>query len=242
MRLLSLLPALVTLLAFSFGPAFANAPDPVEADLQPPALASEITVFIPRQLLHLPMKDPRVEFRIRIAADGALEDFVCLYATHPGLIDPAMEKLEQATFTPAWEDGQAFTSDLGLTIEFTRDSVSEQSIGDHIESIEYQMNEDAYTFQLSEIRELDAPPQIVERGELYAPMDENGQRIAGKATVEAYIDQAGSLHMLRLANSTDPEVGNAALLTFRNFRFAPPTRNGKPTAVKVRLPYLSSAD
>lgn len=237
--LLSILPAFLSG-EISRDSASENAAE-AEAFL-PPALVSNIRLMVPRFINHLPIQDPKVEFRIRIASDGTLEDYVCLAASHPDLIEPATRALENAAFIPAVENGRTITADLGVTLKFGREAISQQSLDDHIDSISYQMQKDSFRFEQSTVAQLDAPPQIVERGTPYVPTDANEQRIEGEATIEGYIDRHGQVRMLRILRTTDPEVSKAAFLTFQNVRFAPPLRDGNPTVVKVRLPYVSRAE
>lgn len=67
---------------------------------------------------------------------------------------------------------------------------------------------------------------------------ENVVLVKGLATLELKIDAAGNLQAIKLHGEDPPFLGfgNAAVMDFRNAKFIPAFRDGKPVACEVTLP------
>ncbi len=65
----------------------------------------------------------------------------------------------------------------------------------------------------------------------------NNGRPAGKAEIDFVIDREGRARLPRIASATHEEFGWAAATAVAQWVFAPPTRGGAPTDVKVRIPF-----
>ncbi len=85
---------------------------------------------------------------------------------------------------------------------------------------------------------MDEPLEVIAEGTRYVAVDESGNALEGTVTVEFYVDPEGVPRMIRVAGDPDPVVGEAAVLTVSELRFAPPRRNHNPTVVRARMPVV----
>jgi len=59
----------------------------------------------------------------------------------------------------------------------------------------------------------------------------------GSAKIEFIINSEGRACLPRVVESTEPEFGWAAASALNQWVFTPPTRGGKPTDVRVQVPF-----
>lgn len=73
---------------------------------------------------------------------------------------------------------------------------------------------------------------------LHYPVGITSVMVSGLATLELKIDAAGNLQAIKLHGEEPPLLGfgNAAVMDFRNAKFIPAFRDGKPVACEVTLP------
>ena len=83
---------------------------------------------------------------------------------------------------------------------------------------------------------LDARPQVLARPGLVYPRAQLAAATAGSAKVEFVIDRSGLAQLPRVVEASAPEFGWAAATCVNGMRFAPITRGGKPTELRVVLP------
>jgi TonB family protein len=77
----------------------------------------------------------------------------------------------------------------------------------------------------------------------YPPLEEGRVPVDGMVELKMKIDGTGSLQEINVLSETPPllGVGNAALADFRNAKFIPAFRDGKPVACDVTLPVFYKA-
>jgi TonB family protein len=85
-------------------------------------------------------------------------------------------------------------------------------------------------------KELDAKLQVVTLHKPVFPPMLAGKADQGQAVVEVVIDGKGEVQLPRVVSATYPEFGYAAAQALSMSKFAPPTRGGKPVAVRVKIP------
>jgi TonB family protein len=83
---------------------------------------------------------------------------------------------------------------------------------------------------------LDTRPKVLARPGLVYPRALFAAGTSGRAEVEFVIDRSGLAQLPRVVTASAPEFGWAAATCVNGMRFAPISRGGKPTELRVRLP------
>lgn len=207
----------------------------------PPRAGVEIRAIIPASILHHRMEEPFADFVVRVGLDGQMIDGVCVEASNPELIARGRRQLERTRFQAGMINGEPVVADLKIRVNFYHptlelDGVVNQSGMDHVQNHIYSMGDNPFHYTVSRAGELDRPLAIAERGDIYVPTDEEGEKLLGQARVEFYIDHDGHPRMPKVIDANHEMVGEAAILTVQQWRFEPPQADRKPTVVKVLIP------
>ncbi len=107
----------------------------------------------------------------------------------------------------------------------------------------YEISKSRFVYRRASPSELDQPIALRDT-KVMVMTDAKGQPAAGECLVDYYIDARGDVRAPRVVSSDNDTVALSALLTLQNTHYAPVTRNGIPTYVKVRQPmsYAPSAE
>ena len=210
-----------------------------------PELKSPVHVLVPSALMHYNLPNYYAEFLVRVAEDGRVMDLVCVEASHPGLIPRAAGALRRAEVQPATEDGVPFIADVPVRVNFHHPSLGfsgavEQSGFDHIEDTLTYLDRDALRFETSSPRALSEPLRIIEQETTFVPTDADGEPVHGSAVIEFYVDRDGTPRLPTIVRSDHEAISDAALRNISNARFNKPRVDGRPTVVKVRMPFAFS--
>lgn len=83
---------------------------------------------------------------------------------------------------------------------------------------------------------LDARPKVLARPDLVYPRALLAAGQSGSAKIEFVVDRSGLAQLPRVVEASAPEFGWAAATCVNGMRFAPISRGGKPTELRVLLP------
>ncbi|GEM_PF-2479232 len=219
----------------------------LDEGILPPRIERQPTVAMPSEIARLPLRDPRARFLVRVDLDGSVADYVCIEASRPEFLPGAIKEIERARFRPASQNGVPIVADTTVTVQFTIPSgpLSISHMGMvHPDAIPYELNpalRDLPMYTVSSPGDLDQPLTVAERAEPFVPVTESGERVYGRTVVSAYVDHEGRTRMIRMYRSSGLEpVDAAAMQSLAGWRFAPPTRDGRPTTVRIRVPFVFS--
>lgn len=215
---------------------------------EPLVVKTSLDVRMPEKLRALLLENPAVRFLVTVDEDGRLVEYLAVEATHHELIERAEEAIRGAKFTAAKARGLAVQSTAGVRVTFfdpeqraLQDGLVSQPFGasssDAVSRRIYANAKDRYVFRQSEQSELDVPLAMT-GGKLMVLADDEGHAAVGRCVVDYYVDHRGQPRMPRIVSSDNDTVARSALLTLQRLRFAPPTRGGSPTCVKVRQPFI----
>lgn len=201
-----------------------------------------LVAILPTALRHLNQENHHADIVARVGTDGRVIDAICVEATHPGLIGRGLQTLKAATFQPGQEDGESFIADVQVRVHFRDPSlqVSEsvyQSGVDHLGNVLSSDSPEDWAYSLTAARELDAPLRIVSQSETFIPTNESGDPAYGSVRVEFYVDHEGIPRLPKVLKADNPMVADAALRTLQQTRFNEPAEGGRPTVVKVTMPF-----
>jgi TonB family protein len=81
------------------------------------------------------------------------------------------------------------------------------------------------------LQELDATPVPLVLVPPVYPAELAARGVHGAATVEFFIDETGAVRMPAVVRADFPELGDLLASAIRQWKFAPPTRRGRPVLV-----------
>jgi len=215
---------------------------------QPVAVKTSLDVRMPEKLRVLMLEQPAVRFLVTVDEEGRLVDHLALEATHHELLARAEQAVRGARFSPAKAGGQAVQATAEVRVTFfdpeqraLQDGLVSQPFGasstDAATRRIYANAKDRYVFRQSEQAELDAPLAMIS-GTRVVLADDEGRTAHGRCVVDYFVDHRGQPRIPRIVSSDNDTVARSALLTLQRLQFAPPTRGGMPTCVKVRQPFV----
>lgn len=216
-------------------------------DYQPVRLAHPLEAPVPNELKPLGMAGPQVRFQVLVGPDGKVTDYLAVEATHFGLLPKAEEKLLAARFEPAKRDGVPATGKITVIVTFFdpeqrawRQGNAPVPFGGNVsvalERRLYAANPDLYALRESKPAQLDAPLSLVE-SKLYRLHAPDAPPPSGRVVVEYTIDHTGRARLPEILSSDSEYLSLSVLMSLKDTRFAPPTRDGHPTYVRVRQPF-----
>ena len=98
------------------------------------------------------------------------------------------------------------------------------------------------TNKVGTIRDLDESPRVVHAVSPRYPASLAAEKIAGRVTLDFFIDEQGKVRMPALEQTDHEAFVDAAAAALMEWQFAPPTRNGKPVVVQARQVFVFSPE
>lgn len=215
---------------------------------QPVVVRTSLDVRMPEKLRALLLDNPAVRFLVTVDEAGRLADHVAIAATHHELLERAEQAVGGARFEAAVSQGQPVQATVEVRVSFfdpeqraMQDGLVTQPFGSSSSDAAarriYANEKERHVFRQSDQAELDAPLAVT-GGKLVVLADDEGRTANGRCVVDYYVDHRGQPRVPRIVSSDNDTVARSALLTLQQLRFAPPTRGGLPTCVKVRQPFV----
>jgi hypothetical protein len=222
---------------------------PSDPSARPLQLLSGNQTVIPANVRSLALEHPYVKFWVTVNEKGTLVDYLALEATHYELLPKAEELMRKAKFSPALAKGKAVQASAIIYVNFY-DPV-QQAYFDFSGTLSYvpygsstigaserrfyENSKDSFVYGRANPAELDHPVELRE-GKIMVMTDSAGRPAAGGCVIEYYIDSHGEVRAPRIVKADNDTVAMSALLTVQHLRYAPPTRHGVPTYVRVSQP------
>lgn len=212
-----------------------HAEEPVEE----PTLIAPILAMVPHTMDTSRILNPRVVAKIQVTKDGSVEDVVVTEASDLLLVERAEKLIREARFKmPARDSAVSVRFDLHLPFHYPSDlAVVSISPSDDIRQVMSGSSIDEIGFKLHAPEELDTPPKLIDRGQVFRPDNDQGEPIPGSAIVEFYVNHRGEVSLPKVVSSSHPEVAIAALGTISDMKFVPPTVDGEPTVTIMQMPF-----
>lgn len=137
-------------------------------------------------------------------------------------------------FAPALKDGLPVPFALRLNQSFSRFDLPDSS-GDDLLNLERKN-----PGRIVSAKELDAPLKPLSRQPPKFPITLDPAIHEGDAVIECIVDDEGHARLPRVVSASAPAFGFAAAQATNSWWFEVPTRQGKPVAVRVRIPFKFS--
>lgn len=173
------------------------------------------------------------EVALLIDTHGRVTATRVVKASHPEFGCALQAAAQEFTYEPALRDGRPTAAMIGFQFEF-RFSDPAQVPGFQSAALTLERR------QLDRILKpaaLDHPVRPRHSRAPGFPAGVANDVAAGEATVEMLIDEEGRVCLPRVKTATQPEFGYAAVHAVAEWRFEPPTSQGKPGVVRVAVPF-----
>ncbi len=185
----------------------------------------------PRELL-LAGEAGEAVIEFTMSANGLVRDIVPISATNPEFSRALIAAAELWSFTPSFSNGRATEPRLRAKQHFAPPEAGDQA--NPIARLLAALKSEA---GIPSAQGLDRP--LTPRW-LYAPAYPRALRDSAphcEAVIEIIIDRDGRVRLPKIVSATHPEYGMAAATAVTQAVFVPPTRNGQPVDVRVRVPF-----
>ena len=90
--------------------------------------------------------------------------------------------------------------------------------------------------QVVDLKDLDAPPEVVYQVVPIYPEELKSQQIRGEVLVAFMVERDGRVGEVEVIQASHPGLGEAALQAVRQWRFEPPRYHGQPVRVRLQVP------
>lgn len=185
----------------------------------------------PRALLSDGITSGWARLVIDVNAAGALTDWLVVGHSRPEFGESAIAAVKRWEFAPMIVNGTAVGSQAAITFVYeAKGVVIDVRPGTDLRSLVFRSSTDQ-VYRPSTMQELDGIPVPLVWFEPPYPPALREKGVAGAATVEFYIDETGTVRMPAIVSAEFPELGELLASTVRQWKFAPPTRRGKPVLV-----------
>ena len=93
-----------------------------------------------------------------------------------------------------------------------------------------------------EVGQVEVKPRALHTVAPRYPAKQRARHEEGKAVVALIVEPDGSLSEIQVAAATDPEIGDAAIASVRQWRFLPGRKDGQPVRVRIEIPIVFTMD
>ncbi len=197
------------------------------------AVVQTCTPVFPFQLSQTGVTSGGVQVAVSTDDQGKLTDWLVVAYSYPELAREAVESIKQWTFVPARLRGEPVGTTIDIFFDFEAKGVvvSTTTLDAVARATIFTPTRSAYEPCL--LRDLDRiPTPLTTIAPAYTDkLAKKGLR--GKVAVDFYIDETGAVRMPSVASHENIELTTLSVAALRQWKFEPPTRNGKPVLVRA---------
>ena len=211
--------------------------------ITPPVIIQTTEARFPPSLSLSTVAHGTAEVIINIDADGHLVDLLVSRYSRLEFAREAEKTLREWRFEPARRDGEPTGARFLVKFDFTaRGKVSTLTVFETIESRLGTALPGAITEVLCATRDLDRRPVAVSTVTPRHPGRLPDAVRDATVVVDYLIDETGKPRMPVVLEATRDGFAAEAVDALSQWRFAPPTRDGRPVAVQVRQQFIFKQD
>jgi TonB family protein len=170
-----------------------------------------------------------------VGPDGKLNDWLVVGYTMPEFADVAVRAIKHWRYEPARLRGEPVGATTELVFHFeTRGTlVVSQSVVENLEARMLRMLGHAYSFRAYSLRELDRIPTPIYTVSPQYPRELAEKGVKGRIAIDFFIDQTGAVRMPAGSATDDARLSGLAIAALRQWRFEPPTHDGRPVLAQA---------
>jgi len=210
----------------------------------PVRIEQTLEAHFPPELAFTPINSGEARVIINVDADGQLADVLVTGYTHPAFARNAVNLLKSWRYKAAAVDGICVGTrqELILTYVSTGRVVSMQAV-DSIDALTQGLIPPALLRLTCTPGELDHPVTVLQSVSPSHPgRIENSSQPSGSTKIDFIVDERGQIRMPVVLESTNEQYAQAAIGALSQWRFATPTKHGKPIAVRVQQQFVFPAN
>jgi periplasmic protein TonB len=215
--------------------------DGAQAPARPPEWQSlkifqTVEPIFPLQLQQLSVTSGEARVVINVDGTGKLDEYLVVGYTMPEFADVAVRAIKQWKFEPAKLRGEPVGATVELSFHFESQGtlVVSQTVIDNLQARLLQLMPGAYAYRPCSLKDLDKIPTPIYTVSPIYPRELAEKGVKGKVVIGFYIDETGAVRMPAGSIEDNSELIALAIAALRQWRFEPPTRNGKPVLVAAQ--------
>ncbi len=162
-----------------------------------------------------------LSFRVNLDSEGHIKNIALKETTHKELVGPTRLALEKWKFSPAMEQGEAVPSKVLVPFNFVPNPGTRQKT----------------VKKALALNKVDTEPKLVAKHEPVLPVAL--ERAQGEAWLLLYIDEYGYVAQADTLKSSSKEMSRLASKAVSQWKYKPATKNGRPVASKLAVPFRS---
>ena len=175
-----------------------------------------------------------VRFAVQIDAEGRPVDWIILAYTNKDLAEATRLVLKDWRFEPETIEGHPVSAQTEFNMDFRGpDVVTISQAMDQQEFLFRNMGLERLEFELCPVSKLDRIPIPVNVVKPLYSFEARDKGIRGNVEVRFYINEKGEVRLPAVLNADRIDIAEAALDAVRQWKFEPPTRNGKPVLISA---------
>ena len=208
-----------------FGPQF--------AEWQSVKIVQTYTPVFPFPLMQQGLMRGEARVAVNTDPEGKLVEWLVIGYTRPEFANEAVSAIKQWNFVPARLRGEAVGTTIEITFYFEAKGVVVSTT--MIDFLEKSMvpERGRYAYQPCSLRELDRIPTPLTTVAPAYPAELARKGVRSTVTVDFYIDETGVVRMPAVSLKDNSDLTALAIAALRQWKFEPPTRNGKPVLVRA---------
>lgn len=205
---------------------------PLPAAFESARVEPTVEPQIPARLRMDGFHDGRIRLAVDLDAEGKLNDWVVVMASHAELIAPCVDAVRQWRFIPAHYNGARVPARMEFTIEISQTgAVISRSVVDTVTDFFERVTGRPNDYEMCPAGGTDRPLVAVTRVPPRYAVEAREQGIGGRVRVHFFVDGQGNVRLPAVPPETNPYLSLVAVEAMREWKFQPPTRDGKPVLV-----------
>jgi len=216
------------------GATFAQIMQP-QPEWQSLKILQTVDPIFPYRFQELGVTNGEARVAINTDATGKLVEWLVVGYTRLEFADAAVEAIKQWKFEPARLRGEPVGTTVELLFYYEARGVVVSTVNpvDRVDAFISRIIGEHYVYQPCSLRELDRIPTPIVTVKPQYPGELADKGVKGKVTVDFYIDETGAVRLPAVSVKDNGELTALAVEALRQWKFEPPTRNGRPILVKA---------
>jgi TonB family protein len=187
----------------------------------------------PFQLTQAGVTRGEAEVAINTDSNGKLTEWLVVAYSHPELAREAVDSIKRWKFVPARLRGEPVGTTIEVYFDFEAKGVVVSTTNMDLLAMAQIFGGKRNAYEPCSLRELDRiPTPLIAIAPQY-PVELANKGVKGKVTVDFYIDEMGMARMPSVSSHDNSELTALSIEALRQWKFEPPSRNGKPVLVRA---------
>jgi TonB family protein len=212
--------------------------DPMKDERRPLRIIQTTPIVYPNNLLLRGIVSGAARVAIAMDNTGTLTDVLVVGYTHEEFGQAAEDAVRAWSYEPIRIRAEHVATQAVVTFNFEAKGVVVNIDATTDLSLHVHAFRSANAYAPCPLHRLDAIPAPLVFLEPAYSRDLKDHGIEGQTVIEFYIDENGSVRVPAVLDADFWELGVLAMEAVRNWKFAPPTSNGRPVLVRVRQAFV----